>query len=87
MHPSASLRNAKLGRFTEIGERVSFQDSELGDYSYLERNAQAIYARIGKFSAIAANGSASSNLCATWRSPLRCRSYWEVPRSTRRRRD
>jgi phosphonate metabolism protein (transferase hexapeptide repeat family) len=55
VHPSAALRNAKLGRFTEIGERVSFQDSELGDYSYLERNAQAIYARIGKFSAIAAN--------------------------------
>ena len=55
MHQSASLRNAKLGRFTEIGERVSFQDSELGDYSYLERNAQAIYARIGKFSAIAAD--------------------------------
>ncbi len=55
MHPSASLRNAKLGHFTEIGERVSFQDSDLGDYSYLERNAQAIYTRIGKFSAIAAN--------------------------------
>jgi phosphonate metabolism protein (transferase hexapeptide repeat family) len=36
---------------------VSFADSELGDYSYVERHAQAIYARIGKFSAIAANAS------------------------------
>jgi len=34
---------------------VSFQDSELGDYSYIELHAQAIYARIGRFSAIAAN--------------------------------
>jgi len=34
---------------------VAFQDSELGDYSYIERHAQAIYARIGKFTAIAAN--------------------------------
>ncbi len=55
VHPSAVLRNAKLGRFTEIKERVAFSDSELGDYSYLERHAEAIYTRIGKFTAIAAN--------------------------------
>jgi phosphonate metabolism protein (transferase hexapeptide repeat family) len=33
---------------------VSFAESELGDYSYVERDAQVIYARIGKFTAIAA---------------------------------
>ncbi len=55
VHPSAVLRNAKLGRFTEIKERVAFSDSELGDYSYIERNADAIYSRVGKFCAIAAN--------------------------------
>jgi phosphonate metabolism protein (transferase hexapeptide repeat family) len=55
VHPSAVLRNAKLGRFTEIKERVAFSDSELGDYSYVERHAEAIYSRIGKFSAIASN--------------------------------
>ena len=55
VHPSAVLRNAKLGRFTEIKERVAFSDSELGDYSYVERQAEVIYARIGKFCAIASN--------------------------------
>lgn len=55
VHPSASLRNARLGRFTEIGERVSFKDSELGDYSYIERHSEVIYAKIGKFTAIASN--------------------------------
>jgi phosphonate metabolism protein (transferase hexapeptide repeat family) len=55
VHSSALLRNAKLGRFTEIKERVAFSDSELGDYSYVERQAEAIYARIGKFCAIASN--------------------------------
>lgn len=30
-------------------------DSELGDYSYIERQSEAIYARIGKFCAIAAD--------------------------------
>ena len=55
IHPSAQLRNAKLGRFTQIGERVSFKDSSLGDYSYVERHAEIIYADIGKFCAIASD--------------------------------
>ena len=55
VHPSSVLRNAKLGRFTEIKERVAFSDSELGDYSYVERHAEVIYAHIGKFCAIASN--------------------------------
>ena len=55
VHPSAVLRNAKLGRFTEIKERVAFSDSELGDYSYVERQAEVIYTQVGKFCAIAAN--------------------------------
>ena len=55
VHPSAVLRSAKLGRFTEIKERVAFSDAELGDYSYVERQAEVIYAKIGKFCAIAAN--------------------------------
>ncbi|MBI2720141.1 MAG: antibiotic acetyltransferase [Rhizobiales bacterium] len=53
VHGSASLRNAKLGRFAELKERVQFWDSELGDYSYVERHSEVIYARIGKFCAIA----------------------------------
>lgn len=55
VHGSASLRNATLGRFTEIKERVQFWDSALGDYSYIERHAEAIYASIGKFCAIASD--------------------------------
>lgn len=55
VHPSAQLRNAKLGRFTALAERVSFKDSELGDYSYVERHAEIIYAAIGKFCAIASD--------------------------------
>lgn len=55
IHPSAQLRNAKLGRFTALAERVSFKDSQLGDYSYVERHAEIIYAEIGKFCAIASD--------------------------------
>jgi phosphonate metabolism protein (transferase hexapeptide repeat family) len=54
VHATAQVRESTLGRFTEIKERVSFAESVLGDYSYVERDAQVIYARIGKFTAIAA---------------------------------
>ena len=54
VHGTAQLRNAVLGRFTELKERVQFCDSTLGDYSYVERHSEVIYADIGKFCAIAA---------------------------------
>lgn len=55
MHASARLRDCGLGRFTEVGERVVMAECNLGDYSYVERGAEAIYADIGKFCAIASN--------------------------------
>ena len=55
VHGTAQLRNAVLGRFTELKERVQFCDSTLGDYSYVERHSEVIYADIGKFCAIAAD--------------------------------
>ena len=55
VHGSAQTRNASLGRFTELKERVQFLDSSLGDYSYIERDGEAIYSTIGKFCAIAAH--------------------------------
>ena len=54
IHASASLRDTALGRFTDVAERVLLHDCDVGDYSYFERDAQAIYASIGKFCAIAA---------------------------------
>lgn len=54
MHPSARLRNVRLGRFTAIGERCLVTDSVLGDYSYAERGCEVIYSQIGRFCSIAA---------------------------------
>ena len=54
VHPTAQVTNSTLGRYTEIGERSRFHDSELGDYSYLVQDCGVWAARIGKFSNIAA---------------------------------
>ena len=56
MHGSAQLRNATLGRFTELKERVQFLDSIARRlFLYRACTGEAIYATIGKFCAIAAH--------------------------------
>lgn len=55
IHPTAELKSCRLGRHVAIGERVVLREVVVGDYSYFERHAEAIYTTIGKFCSIAAN--------------------------------
>lgn len=55
IHSTAELKSCKLGRYSAVGERVVLREVVLGDFSYFERHAEAIYATIGKFCSIAAN--------------------------------
>lgn len=52
--PTAQVRQATLGRYTEIGARTVFIESTMGDYSYVVNDANVIYTTIGKFCSIAA---------------------------------
>ena len=55
IHPTAELKSCRLGRYAAIGERVVLREVTVGDFSYFERHAEAIYTAIGKFCSIAAN--------------------------------
>ncbi|MCP9232152.1 antibiotic acetyltransferase [Mesorhizobium sp. LMG 17147] len=55
IHTTAELKACKLGRYASIGERVILREVMVGDFSYFERHAEAIYTTIGKFCSIAAN--------------------------------
>jgi phosphonate metabolism protein (transferase hexapeptide repeat family) len=55
IHPTAELKSCRLGRYAAIGERVVLREVSVGDFSYFERHAEAIYTEIGKFCSIAAN--------------------------------
>ncbi len=55
IHPTAELKSCRLGRYAAIGERVILREVTVGDFSYFERHAEAIYTEIGKFCSIAAN--------------------------------
>ena len=55
IHPTAVMKSCRLGRYVVIAERVVLREVEVGDFSYFERHAEAIYTTIGKFCSIAAN--------------------------------
>jgi phosphonate metabolism protein (transferase hexapeptide repeat family) len=55
VHGSALVQDCRLGRHVSVGERVVLRDVSVGDFSYFERHAEAIYCDIGKFCSIAAN--------------------------------
>jgi phosphonate metabolism protein (transferase hexapeptide repeat family) len=54
IHPTATVRDSVLGRYTEVRERTRFIESALGDYSYIVEDGSVWCAQIGKFSNIAA---------------------------------
>ena len=53
--PTAEVKHCQLGRYTEVGARTSLIEVELGDYSYIVNDSDAIYSHIGKFCSIAAH--------------------------------
>lgn len=52
--PTAEITRSTLGRYTEVGPRTKLLEVALGDYSYVVNDADIAYARIGKFTSIAA---------------------------------
>jgi phosphonate metabolism protein (transferase hexapeptide repeat family) len=52
--PTASVRDSKLGAYTEVGARTILLEVAMDDYSYVVNDAQITYATIGKFCSIAA---------------------------------
>lgn len=52
--PTASITRSTLGRYTEVGARTKLLEVELGDYSYVVNDSNIAYAKIGRFTSIAA---------------------------------
>lgn len=55
IHPTASVKNSELGKYTEVGAECHVHNSTMDDYSYCVGGTQIAYATIGKFANIAAN--------------------------------
>ena len=79
--PDASVRDSRLGRYTEVGPRTSVIESELGDYSYVVNDSDIAYTRIGKFCSIASHVRINPGNHPTWRASqahfsYRSGKYW-----------
>jgi phosphonate metabolism protein (transferase hexapeptide repeat family) len=53
--PTAQVTDCVLGRYTEIAMGCHISETEMGDYSYIERGGQVWCTTIGKFANIAAS--------------------------------
>jgi len=67
VHPGATVVDCTLGRYTEVYDKVSLREVELGDYSYIVSNSAAIWSTIGKFCSIAQGARINPGNHATWR--------------------
>ena len=54
IHPTAEIRESKLGAYTEVGARTRLLEVTLDDYSYIVNDADAAYTTFGKFCSVAA---------------------------------
>ncbi|WOS66324.1 DapH/DapD/GlmU-related protein [Sinorhizobium fredii] len=82
IHPTASVTNSNLGRYTEIQERSRLDEVEFGDYSYIMQDGSIWCATIGKFVNIAAAVRINATNHPTWRATLhhftyRAPMYWD----------
>ena len=54
IHPTAEVRDCRLGAYTEVGARTRLLEVALGDYSYIVNDSEVAYTRFGKFCSVAA---------------------------------
>lgn len=53
--PTAVVINCQLGAWTDIGPNTRMEETSFGDYSYMDGDANIIYAAVGKFCSIASH--------------------------------
>jgi len=54
IHPTAAVRDSRIGAYTEVGARSRLLEVVLGDYSYIINDSEVAYTTFGKFCSIAA---------------------------------
>lgn len=75
IHPTAVVTASTAGRYTEIAERCTVSETELGDYSYMMRECEVWAAKIGKFVNIASHVRINATNHPVWRATLHHFTY------------
>jgi phosphonate metabolism protein (transferase hexapeptide repeat family) len=72
---TALVRDAQLGRYTEVGARTKIVETTMGDYSYIVNDGDVIYTTIGRFCSIAAQVRINPGNHPMWRASQAHFSY------------
>jgi hypothetical protein len=75
IHPTATVVDCELGKWTEIYAQVSMRESAFGDYSYIVKGGNVVWSTIGKFCSIAEGARINPGNHATWRASQHHFSY------------
>ncbi|MGJ8623450.1 MAG: chloramphenicol acetyltransferase [Yoonia sp.] len=67
IHPEATVTDCDLGVWTEVGRGTVMKSSSMGDYSYITRDCNVVWATIGKFCSIANATRINPGNHPTWR--------------------
>lgn len=67
IHPTALVRDSRLGPWTAVGARTLVAETDFGAYSYVVEDAQIERSRIGRFCSIAAATRINPGNHPTWR--------------------
>jgi hypothetical protein len=79
--PNATVKDCRLGRYTEVGPRTSLIETSLDDYSYIMGDCDVAYSTIGKFCSIASHVRINPGNHPMWRASqshfsYRASKYW-----------
>lgn len=67
VHPTASITDSVLGRYTEVGRDTTLIEATLGDYSYVMDRCHLMHAHVGRFVSIANHARLGPSNHPTWR--------------------
>src|SRR5690606_36123071 len=71
----AKVRSSKFGKWTYVDERARVTESFMDDYSYILRDSEIIYTRVGKFCSIAPLSRINATNHPMWRPSINNYTY------------
>jgi phosphonate metabolism protein (transferase hexapeptide repeat family) len=75
VHPTAVVVASQLGAWTQLASDVQFEQSSLGDYSYVMERSQIMHASIGRFCSVASDVRLNPGEHPLWRPASHHLSY------------
>lgn len=75
IHPTALIKDSRMGAWTMVGQRCEVFQSDLLDYAYLVKDVEVFNAEVGKFANVASHVRINPTNHPMWRATLHHFTY------------